>query len=361
MSGEAATALAWFQASAAPVAVLGPTGSVDAAAPGFAEALGAPISGLVGHDLVAMVAPLDRDAVASAVTAVAAIDPVGQAPPPPVGLVASGWVPGALPFRAHFRLSPVPGGGAVVALVERCGPPISTTAVEHVDNDRSFDDQIAGALSHDVRASLRSVNGFLGLVERSAAIQEDETARKHLRTSRDAGAAADNGVEALVRLMRIHGRVLTVRPVSLDAVLDKGVQRSLEVLPGPAPTLNRPSTPQVLLADPLLVGELLGELFTNSRKFGGDAVRITVTATLMERWLHLTVADDGPGVSPDLADDAFRLFRLLQPKGRFPGVGMGLPLARAIAESHAGTISLEHRDGAGAVVHLILPAGTDHA
>ena len=361
MTGNAASALGWFQASAAPVAVVDASGVLGACTATFAATVGAAARRLDGVDLLAVVAPHDRTRATAAIGAVAGVDPVGQPVPEPVEIVVAGCVAGQRPFRCSWTLGPVPGGGEVVIVSTRLSPPMgSAPTAEPVDRSTETD-EIAGALSHDVRASLRSVNGFLGLVERSAAIQDDDSARKHLRTSRDAGTAADNGVEALVRLMRIRERPLAVRSVALDAVIDKGVQRTLEVLPGPAPTIGRPNERFLVLGDPLLIGELLGELFTNARKFGGDSVRLHVGCTQTERWLHLTVADDGPGIPPALADDAFRLFRLLQPKGRFPGVGMGLPLARAIAESHAGTISIEHRDGAGAVVHLYLPAGTDDA
>jgi signal transduction histidine kinase len=71
------------------------------------------------------------------------------------------------------------------------------------------------------------------------------------------------------------------------------------------------------------------------------------------------VTDDGPGIEPRLAEDAFRLYRLLQPKGRYPGIGMGLPLARRRIEVQGGRLWIEAAEGRGTTVVLRLAAVRD--
>lgn len=359
----ASAAIQWLMTTPAALAVTTPDGVVESATPRFAAALGASTESLTGVRLADVVAPDDRPGFASLLGRVAAFDTTTGEPSPEGSVVASGWADGAMPFRARFEVSPIPGGGAAVLGVERRNPEIvaagagvgAGTGV--LETAPSFTAEIAGALSHDVRASLRSVNGFLGLVGRSASVQNDEAAAKHLRTSREAGAAADVGVEAIVRLIRVRERPLVVRDVPLQGILDKGIQHSLEVLPGAMPAIAVPPGNLTVLCDPLLVGELVGELLTNARKFGGPQVQVSITARQVERWLAIEVRDSGPGIPPELAADAFRMFRLLQPKGRYPGVGMGLAMARTIAEAHAGAVWIEPRAGTGTVVHLRLPAG----
>ncbi len=354
MTTPVATALQWLAMSPAPLAALHPDGVIAGATPAFLAAVGAaPAATLEGIDLMAMLAPDHRAIVRELVAAVAERD---EAAPHDPLVVGGRTAPLGPPFLLHLSLLPVPGHGAVLAHAERANPPV-VPAGTSIDPPDTFGNQLSAALSHDIRASLRSVNGFLGLVERALAGPHDEQALKHLHTAREAGVTADRGVEALVRLMRVRERALAVRTTSLRAVLDKAVQHSTEVLPGPMPPLQLPAEAHTVLGDPVLCGELLAELFTNSRKFGGPDVRLSVACTEQDGWLYLSVTDDGPGIAADLIDDAFRLFRLLQPKGRFPGIGMGLPFARAIAEAHGGWLRLESGGDGGVTARLRLPAG----
>jgi len=360
MTSPPANALAWLRAVPVAIAVVTPELAIEAATPSFVDAIGA-TSDVVGTSLRLQIAPDERDGFAQRVATVAQSTEVEPSPDPGANIEASGIASSGLPYRCRFSVSGVPGGGTAVLVAERVSPPLHLAGAHGPPVTDSFTNHIAGALSHDVRASLRSVNGFLGLVERSAALQADASALKHLHTSREAGATADHGVDALVRLLRIRERPLAVRPVSLAGVIDKGIQHSLETLPGAAPDLVTPSAKVALLADPLLMGEAVGELITNARKFGGDGVRISIAAEERDGWVYLTVTDDGPGVDPSLAPDAIRLFRLLQPKGKYPGIGMGLPLASTIVEAHAGTLAFVPQPPPGAVVRLRVPSGAAHA
>lgn len=315
---------------------------------------------MIGTSLVAQIAPDERDDFHAVVNQVANANEVGPALGAPTHFDASGISLRSIPYRCGFSASAVPGGGACLLVAERLSPPMHIVGTDAPPILDSFTNQIAGALSHDVRASLRSVNGFLGLVERSPALQGDESALKYLRTSRDAGATADEGVDALVRFLRLHERPLAVRPVSLAGVIDKGMKQSLEIFPGTSPELTVPPVNVALLADPRLMSEAVGELITNARKFGGAAVRISIIAEEREGWVYLTMTDDGPGVDPTLAPDAVRLFRLLQPKGKYPGIGMGLPLATAIVEAHAGKLAFGCNPPPGVVLRLRIPSAAAH-
>jgi signal transduction histidine kinase len=100
--------------------------------------------------------------------------------------------------------------------------------------------------------------------------------------------------------------------------------------------------------------EAVTELVTNARKFADGAVHIAIDATPIGGWTYVRLRDDGPGVEPQLAEDAFLPFRLLQPKGRFPGVGMGLPLCRQILRAHGGRCWIEALEPPGASLALRL-------
>ena len=80
--------------------------------------------------------------------------------------------------------------------------------------------------------------------------------------------------------------------------------------------------------------------------------RLTVsTCAKADGMLEFTVADNGPGITPRLADRIFEPFITTKSKG----MGMGLSVCRRLIESHGGTIDAESEPGAGAAFRFTLP------
>jgi len=334
--GAAAEALAALVN--APLAALAlDDGRIVGATAGAAQALGHPRPALVGRTLADLAAPDDRHLLAPLAAGAPLPLPVA------VGTVSADGAPRTLTLA----------GGPTVVVVELARPVVyweSDPAEPSLGANplRGVD----GALSHDVRGALRGVKSFLELVERSDALAADEKASRFLAIARGAGADADTMVERLVHLLRIHDRPAAVEPLDLTALLGDA-RRSAD---DPAAALDvrvDDDLPHVVGNAELLV-EVLAELLTNAAKFGASTV--DVSARSEGAWVWIAVADDGPGIPEELREDAFRLFRLLQPKGRVPGVGMGLPIGRAIATAHGGSLVLEGREGGGTVAVLRLVA-----
>jgi len=163
-------------------------------------------------------------------------------------------------------------------------------------------------------------------------------------------------VERLVHLLRIHDRPTEIEALAVADLLADATGRIADTGVGPAVTIDA-ELPHVIGNRELLV-ECVAELLTNAARFGGSGTTVRVSSNGAEGWTWIRFADDGPGIPEDLLDDAFRLFRLLQPKGRYPGVGMGLPICRATAEAHAGTLRLEGGPNGGTVAVLRLVSAT---
>jgi chemotaxis family two-component system sensor kinase Cph1 len=67
------------------------------------------------------------------------------------------------------------------------------------------------------------------------------------------------------------------------------------------------------------------------------------------------VRDEGPGIDPRFQPEVFKIFTRLAAQLEDPGVGMGLPLAKKIAETHGGRVWLESEKGKGAAFFVALP------
>jgi signal transduction histidine kinase len=98
-------------------------------------------------------------------------------------------------------------------------------------------------------------------------------------------------------------------------------------------------------------------------KFTPDGGRVTIEAAAVARSVRLTVADTGIGMTEQeiaLALEPFRQARKLSRRPR-EGSGLGLPLAKALVESHGGMLMIDSEPGVGTRITLLLPTGTEAA
>jgi signal transduction histidine kinase len=112
-----------------------------------------------------------------------------------------------------------------------------------------------------------------------------------------------------------------------------------------------------VMADPLRLKQILINLVSNAVKFTPAGGHITLAAQPAGAdTVEITVSDTGPGIAPEDIE------RVLAPYGQAQagrtdggGTGLGLPLARALAQAHGGQLDLESTPGAGTTVRLLLP------
>jgi PAS domain S-box-containing protein len=105
-------------------------------------------------------------------------------------------------------------------------------------------------------------------------------------------------------------------------------------------------------ADPSQIQLLFQNVLMNAAQAMNGTGRITVTLLDSDGPCRIAVADTGPGMTPEVRDHAFDPFFTTKSRG----TGLGLPLAKRIAEAHGGQIALETPSGGGTVVTVILPA-----
>jgi signal transduction histidine kinase len=113
-----------------------------------------------------------------------------------------------------------------------------------------------------------------------------------------------------------------------------------------------------VMADPGRLQQALENLLGNARRHSPPGLPIVLEVSAERRqdgeWAVIAVGDHGPGIAPELLPRLFTRFALGTGSR---GLGLGLYLARGIAEAHGGTLTVESVPGAGATFRLALPIG----
>lgn len=115
-----------------------------------------------------------------------------------------------------------------------------------------------------------------------------------------------------------------------------------------------PSRLPYLDGDPERLAQALGNLVDNAIKFTPAGGQVTLRAFLEGHELRFQVQDTGPGIPPHERPRLFEPFYRGSHEGR-PGLGLGLFLARMIAEAHGGRIEVESQPSAGSTFTLVVP------
>ena len=230
-------------------------------------------------------------------------------------------------------------------------------------------DQFIATLSHELRTPLNVMLGWTSVLE--AGTRPDEHARI-------AGLVARNGrllarlVEDLLDISRVSSGQfdLARAPVSLNAVAQSVVESIAPAAAAKQVTVALDADPhlQPVDADPHRLQQIVSNLLSNAVKFTNAGGRIGVRTARRGQAAELTVTDTGIGFDQSFAPELFKPFRQADPSTsrEHGGLGLGLSIARHLAELHGGTL-LGSSEGAGrgATFTLALPCsvgvGTEEA
>lgn len=109
--------------------------------------------------------------------------------------------------------------------------------------------------------------------------------------------------------------------------------------------------------DPDRLTQVIFNLVSNAIKYNRRGGRVTISASVHEDAVCLSVSDTGRGIRADAMEDLFKRFYRVQDGDEEGGTGLGLSIARKIVEAHGGRIDVESTVGEGSTFHCWLPRG----
>jgi two-component system OmpR family sensor kinase len=229
--------------------------------------------------------------------------------------------------------------------------------------------QFVADASHELRTPLASIRGYAELTRRTGRdIPEDI---RHAMNRVESEATRMTGlVEDLLLLARLDaGRPVEQEPVDLSAVVIDAVSDAHAAGPDHPVSLVLPDEPVEVIGDAARLHQVIANLLTNTRTHTapGTAVRVTLrreppegsSAGSPPAAAVVEVADQGPGIPPELLPHIFERFaRADSSRSRNAGsTGLGLAIVSAVVAAHGGTVDVRSRPGE-TVFAVRLPAVT---
>jgi PAS domain S-box-containing protein len=221
--------------------------------------------------------------------------------------------------------------------------------------------EFVSTVSHELRTPLTSINGSLGLISAGVAGTIPAAAAELLRI-------AVRNCERLVRLVNdiLDTEKLASGRMPFDMkIADLGmlVAHAVRANEGFAAAHNvtlafaRGATPVLAEVDADRFEQLLTNLLSNAVKFSPEGGTVEIALAADPGHAHISVRDHGPGIPAEFQPRMFQ--RFAQADGsdqrKKGGTGLGLHIAKAIAERLGGTIGFETAPGAGTTFHVRLP------
>ncbi len=221
-------------------------------------------------------------------------------------------------------------------------------------------DEFLATLAHELRNPLAPIRNGLHLL-RTHAIEGDAERDVHDMLGRQVDHMV-RLVDDLMEVSRISGGKVELRkePTELNAVLRNAVETSRPLIDAGHHQLNISFPPESLMveADPVRIAQVIANLLNNAAKYTKEGGQIWLTAQREAGDAVITVRDNGIGISAEMLEKVFDLFA--QAERTYSrsqgGLGIGLTLARTLAEMHGGSVTARSRGtGMGSEFVLRLP------
>ncbi|AKS33084.1 histidine kinase [Mycolicibacterium goodii] len=209
--------------------------------------------------------------------------------------------------------------------------------------------QFVADASHELRTPLAAIRGYTELVQRKRGKLPDDVAHALSRVESETSRMTQL-VEDMLLLARLDaGRPLERERVELSRLIVDTVSDAHVAGPDHRWSLDLPEDPVVVDGDEARLHQVMANLLANARTHTPPGTSVTVALSAgTDGWATITVADDGPGIAPELLPDVFERFaRGDSSRSRREGsTGLGLAIVAAVVKAHGGTIGVTSEPGA---------------
>lgn len=211
------------------------------------------------------------------------------------------------------------------------------------------------SVSHDLRAPLRTINGFSQILVKNHADSLDTEAKEFLDLISSNAVRMSTLIDGMLKLSRYDRGPLSKSKVDIHELVNRVVEEiritdkelKAEIIVAPLYEAN---------CDPVLVKQVWVNLISNAVKYSSKKQnpRIEIGSAIENGMKYYYVKDNGAGFDMKQASDLFGAFKRLHRADEFEGIGIGLAVVHRIVNKHGGKVWVNAEIDKGATFHFTL-------
>jgi signal transduction histidine kinase len=223
-------------------------------------------------------------------------------------------------------------------------------------------DAFAYTVSHDLRAPLRAMEGFARILLDDYAEPLGDKGGRYVERIVAAAERMEGLIDALLAYSRLQRREAKVRAVDPTPMALRAADEA-RTRDGSAVVIEVAAPLPPVLAEPVVLGQVLTNLIGNAAKFRREGVPVHVAVRAEQRTgrVRIWVEDDGIGIAPEHQARIFNVFERLHGQEAYPGTGIGLAIVRKGVELMGGSCGVESQPGRGSRFWIELADGRNEA
>lgn len=218
------------------------------------------------------------------------------------------------------------------------------------------------SVSHDLRAPLRTMQGFANALLEDCGDQLDGYCTTYIHSIIEDAVQMNGLINDLLAYSRLTRLQILLQPVSLDEVVHEALkQLTVQIQEKNAQILVKEGFPRVIAHRSTLV-QVVINLISNAVKFVEADIQPQIDIfTTIERqdkqdWIRLWIVDNGIGIAPEHQERVFRVFERLHGNESYPGTGIGLAIVHKGLERMGGQVGVDSQLGHGSRFWIALPS-----
>jgi PAS domain S-box-containing protein len=237
------------------------------------------------------------------------------------------------------------------------------TRLKELDQVKS---QFVSMVTHELRAPLSAVEGYLSAYLSGAAGSDPQMNRQMLERAKARAHSLLDLVNDLLQFSRLENKRIERKKELLDLtgiitntaelLRNQGEANEIEI------TVDLPEKLPLVEADRAEMEQLFTNLISNAIKYNVKHGKVIITAGPSNHYLNIKVADTGIGIEEENQSCIFdEFYRVCIPETRYvTGTGLGLSIVKKIVESHFGKIEVDSKAGKGTTFTVRLPVKKEH-
>lgn len=199
-------------------------------------------------------------------------------------------------------------------------------------------EQFAAIASHDIRAPLSTIAGFIGILKNKFYEGAGEKEKNYFDFVEKSAKSLNLLVKDLLEFSRSSSKTLNIGRIALETVLEEVIQNLDFSITQANAKINLTDCNLYFHADQIKIKQILQNLLSNALKFRAEnrAPIIQVRAWEDSNFLHIAIEDNGIGISEENFDEVFQKFTRINNNGEFEGSGLGLSIVANYIKRHQG-------------------------